>query len=245
MSNEASQFNYDKLDRAAEETLPKEEEIQAQEDQDKTEQESEAVNEEVNEGVPVEEDPEKVEQKRQKDLENAERSKLGRKVKSLEDQIGKLTSLLEKQEEDEEEDEEIILTPKELPKYLEKIEEKKKAEHAQYEKDYTGEFAKLGADDTNFQVVWEEMVNNHNSVITGDPSIDAQMNYLKAKNTLLQRNTPENKLKGKGKEANTNINVPTKMKDKENKPIKLDPEAEEFAKRMGLSEEFIQKSLNT
>lgn len=222
---------HEELDRAAEGAI-----------QDPTEV-TEEVTEEVDEPT-----PEELETK-QRDEENAERSRLGRKVKDLEAQLSevsgmksqleRLTSLLENKQEEEEEE---ILTTKTLENYLQRYETNKSTKQQAYEKDYTAAFAKMGVEDENFNDIWEEMVQKHNEIHTGDPKTDAQINYLKAQNSLLKK--PHNPLQGKG-DTVKGVNTPDSTKKSVKGMPKLDPIAEEFVKRQGLSPDFVNKALNS
>jgi len=201
-------------------------------------------------GVPeieeTQETPEEI-QAKQRDEENAERSKLGRKVKEMEtnfsgiqDQLNRLASLLEQKQKDPEFDDDEIITAKNLPDYLKRKEQEQNQQKQAYEKDYTSTFARIGAEDDDFDNVWNEMLANHNTIHTSDPKIDAQINYLSAKNSLLKK--PKNPLQGKGKDVQ-GVNVPNTTKHEGKGMPKLDPVADEFVKRMGLSADWVNEKL--
>lgn len=183
-----------------------------------------------------------------RDEENAERSRLGRKVKELESQLGEIGALREQlqqfmqsRQSVAEEDEEII-TSKTLETYLSRQEAKKSEQKQTYEKNYTSTFAKIGTDDDNFDAVWKEMVENHNVIHTGDPTVDAKLNYLSAQNALLKK--PKNPVQGKGKDVK-GVNVPDTTKTTPKSMPKLDPVAQEFVDRMKLPADWVNEKLES
>lgn len=230
MTEASQQVSYKDLDRAADAALGQEEVV------------TEEVAEDVVEDQEVSEDVSEVsDEQKQRDTENAERSKLGRKVKTLEEQITRLSGLLERKQQ-EQEPEDSILTPENLPKYIERLEQERSHKKQEYSSSYTSKFAEIGAEDENFDDVWAEMYANHNAVVTGDPSVDAQINYLKAQNALLKKG-PKNPVQGKGATTNTAVNIPDGMQKKQTVMPKLDHVAAEFLKKTGLSPEWAAKKL--
>lgn len=227
MTEEASQqVTHDDLDRAAEETPEVETEVVAEEI---TEESVETVDD--------------LEAKR-KDEENAERSRLGRKVKGIEDRfesfeerLNRVLNKLETPREVEVDDDDPIITPENLPRYMQKLEEQKGQQQKEYERKYASSFAKIGsdADESTFNDVWEEMLANHNTIVTGNPDMDARLNYLSAENAILRGAKPKNPVKGKG--SNVSVNIPEQMNEKAAKPVKFDAVAEEFMRRQGIDPE--------
>lgn len=188
------------------------------------------------------------EQKR-RDEENAERSRLGRKVKELESVLGDIGTIKEQLaalapllNRGEEQDGEALITAKDLPRYLEQREAEKAQNRSAYEKAYTASFVKVGVEDDDFDATWEEMLANHNVAHTGNPQHDAKINYLSAQNALLKKKGPKNPLQGKGKNV-TGVNVPDTATGSSKAMPKLDPVAEEFVKRQGLSADWVNKAL--
>ena len=184
-----------------------------------------------------------------RDEENAERSKLGRKVKEFEVKLGEVDSIKEQldrlesllgQQRQETDDEDDIVTTKTLDSYLARKESEKQTQQKKYEKDYVSSFTKLGIEDNNFDEVWSEMMERHNTVHTGDPKVDAQINYLAAANALYKK--PKNPLQDKGNDIK-GVNVPGETKKTDKGMPKLDPAAEEFVKKMGLGAEWVNEKL--
>ena len=264
MTEASQQVSYEDLDRAAEEAMHEAETAVVEEVEEETEEETtaedvdetqeetedETEEEETEETEEVDEIEEEVKAK-PKDTENAERSKLGRKVKSLEDTVTRLERLLELQEktkavktEEDDDDEDVFITKKDLPKYVESLEAKKEQTKLQYQQEYTREFAKIGGEDDRFDEIWEEMLERHNTINTGSPVADAQINFYKAKAALAESRKPVNPVKGKAKQLKTKTNIPAQMKGKEPTPVKLDPVAAEYVRKMGIKQEFVQKTLS-
>ena len=165
--------------------------------------------------------------------DNAERSKLGRKVKELEIANAEMRDIINelrsprRQIDDSlidmdnitmpDDDEEISFRkgdlrkeivsivkaaiPKAIPKELEKVSKKE----AEYNRNVTKKLGFLGADldDETFSEVSDALVKSFKSY-TGNPEVDAEMNYYKAKAEILEKkvkspkkNNPLDKNKGK------------------------------------------------
>lgn len=213
-----------------------------------TEEASQSEDRAAEEAAVPEAEAEVTPEQKARDEENAERSRLGRKVKELEaqlsgigtlqEQVARMASLLESKQETNDEDE--IVTTKTLSSYLQRQEQESKQKKQAYEKDYTSAFTRYGAEDDNFDTVWQEMVDNHNVIHTGDPKVDAQINYLAAQNALLRK--PNNPLKGKGQDVK-GVNTPDTTKQNPKGMPTLDPVAEDFVKRMGISADWVNEKL--
>ena len=245
---------HEDLDRAADEATTEEvvevEEVAEEEEvveEETTEEDFEEEEEETEEEPAVVAEP----------TDNAERTKLGRKVARQEAQLSEIQSVLDRLAnfmEDkgevrgsiivDDDDEDAFLTPENLPKYLERENKKRETEQSKYQKRYTSEFASIGRSDENFEDIWEIMLDKHNTIETGDPSADAKINFYKARATFLENNRVTNPVKGKGSKTNTSVNLPNKMKGKTPVKVKLDAHAAEFVKKRGLSDEFVQKTLS-
>ena len=243
------------LDRAAEAAFSQELDAVAEEEETvEPAAEEEAETDEVEEETEEEPEEEEVqavaeEEPKVKDEENSERSKLGRKVKTLEDQLSRLIGLVEQNktpvvEDLDDEEGDAFITPENLPKYIEREAKKKEKEQTSYQQNYVANFSQIGKEDANFSEIWEEMLENHNSIVTGDPKADANINFYKAKAALLETRKPVNPVQGKGKTAKTRTNVPDKIQQKQVKPVKLDPIAAEFVKRQKITNDFVQKTLS-
>lgn len=187
--------------------------------------------------------------------DNAERSRLGRKVKYLEETIVNLTSQLEtqtkllqslveqmspKEPAKEEDEEEVITTKKDVLRVLTEAEKKKMEEKARYENNYVKTFQSLlmQEDDGIRSDIYKTWNDKYNVVFTGDPVRDAEIGYLKAKVDVLSRHTY------KGREE-TPVQ-PTKSSPSEySKRYTLNPEAMELAQYFGLSDDDIKSALES
>jgi hypothetical protein len=136
-------------------------------------------------------------------LPHGESSRLGRKVKRMEDtfaeamaKIEALTNAIgrspmaqpEVVELESDEMPEIITTPEDVQKVID-IRDRKKTMEAQKERTaYFGRFESHKSEDPDlYDEVYQEMLKNHNIKTTGKPDIDADINYLKAKNAILSK----------------------------------------------------------
>jgi len=187
--------------------------------------------------------------------DNAERSRLGRKVKYLEETIVNLTSQLEtqtkllqslvermspKESAKEEDEEEVITTKKDVLRVLTEAEKKKMEEKARYENNYVKTFQSLlmQEDDGIRSDIYKTWNDKYNVVFTGDPVRDAEIGYLKAKVDVLSRHTY------KGREETPF--QPTKSSPSEySKRYTLNPEAMELAQYFGLSDDDIKSALES
>jgi len=187
--------------------------------------------------------------------DNAERSRLGRKVKHLEETIVNLTSQLEtqtkllqslvermspKESAKEEDEEEVITTKKDVLRVLTEAEKKKMEEKARYENNYVKTFQSLlmQEDDGIRSDIYKTWNDKYNVVFTGDPVRDAEIGYLKAKVDVLSRHTY------KGREETPF--QPTKSSPSEySKRYTLNPEVMELAQYFGLSDDDIKSALES
>jgi len=145
--------------------------------------------------------------------DNASKSRLGRKVKNLEESNKKLEDMLAKalekldsfatrQQEaavkepaaqtasgtDEEEMPETIITPEDLERYNRVKQRRAEKSLATYQTQYRELFMKNAADDPDFQDVLKFVQSNpaYNKIITDNPVIDVALNYERASKAVLK-----------------------------------------------------------
>lgn len=191
--------------------------------------------------------------------DNAERSKLGRKVKTLEDTLQTLIEKLDQtiqapkpdSEGDDDDDEfDIPTTQEEFERKVEEYESKKTAKIKQYESGYVQKVNELWADEDEDvrKEIEAELLKNFNGKYSDDPARDAEINYLKAERSYLRKLTSTladkpriNPLKGE--KTPTPVggeSIPKKAKDS---TVKLDAFAQEFADSVEMSEESRREAL--
>lgn len=187
--------------------------------------------------------------------DNAERSRLGRKVKYLEETITSLTSQLETQTKllqnlvekmssretaKEEDEEEVITTKKDVLRVLTEAEKKRMEEKARYENNYVKTFQSLilQEDDKIRSEIYKTWNDKYNVVFTGDPVRDAEIGYLKAKVDVLSRQTY------RGREETPY--QPTKSSSSDyNKKYSINSETAELAQYLGLTEDDIKAAFES
>jgi len=196
-----------------------------------------------------------------KDDDNAEKSRLGRKVKSLEETIGTLTRLVEDQrrmletlvqtrtskpeerEEDDEELPEIPTTREDVLKILQWYERNKEKQvieaRRQYETAYSQTLISfLNKEDPSIrdevQKVWAE---KYNLAFTNNPIYDAEKGYLLAKMEVLQRLA---KTKSSPQQPTVSSSSSTSSS-----PVNLSKEALELARNLGMSDDDIRKAFES
>ena len=188
--------------------------------------------------------------------ENAERSKLGRKLASVENALSEVMNRLEyltKEKEPKEEEGlggvfEMPTTPEELEAFIEKREAKKQQSVTKYETNYLTTLDKVRVDDeSEHSAIMAEMLTNFNIKHSDNASMDARLNYADAERAMLRKKmatpvAPKVNLKGE-KPNGTGVDHGTKVETKKVKDIELDPYAAEFVAKTGMSKESVNKSL--
>jgi len=195
--------------------------------------------------------------------DNRERSQLGRRVSTIEQNFDKkldafkqeILSALKPSESDDDDlddsDGETILTKREVEELFQKQQQKAKQRDKNYLTEVQRELVKYGnqfGDETEmFDAVIKEIETNHTLEVSDDPKGDAEKLYLRAKVAVMSKQAAnpvkDNPLKGKeprsplgaGASSTTDTQVPQK--------IKLDPVAEKYVKQMGLTEEQVKEAL--
>jgi hypothetical protein len=193
--------------------------------------------------------------------DNAERSQLGRRVKAMEDNQaeffnrmenllqGKVSQPQKETVEDEEFDEDYIPTTKgELDKWADARDRNKEKKRQLYEDTYRAQLNTFAKNEDYSEIV-DEMMANHNFKRSDDGGADALINYQAAEVALLrskakERKSPLNKNKDKQGEHLGGAIESENMDRDVVKPVKLDPEAAEFARSENMSDEEIQKALS-
>jgi hypothetical protein len=200
--------------------------------------------------------------------DNAERSRLGRKVATLEGKLDRIVDLMEKgltqqqavdqaeEEEDIDLDEDDTLTVGGLMKILDhrdKQVKKEESKETQYQTDYregvSGALAEIDA--SLHEAVMEEFKANHNVRRSKDAGVaDATSNIKDAYIAVLQGKanvkTTQFDKNGEGDDDGTPLGGKTGGKNppkKLAKKIKLDPAAADYAAAVGLSDEDVQEAL--
>jgi len=259
-AEEASQpVSDEELDRAADEAVGVAEEATEEEVIEEESSEEEEAEEEQEEEIPAEPDAEK---------ENAERSKLGRKVKELEAQLERqsiennerLAKALEAinnltaKEEPEEDDFIMPETKSELQKLIDEALEKKeqasktvavqKAE--QYTKDYVDTMKDLVADeedDVREEIIARLKTEEFNVRHSDNGSRDAAKNIKNViKSLAVKKNVIP--LKGEKPRAPLGGGGKDKVPGRELKLPKLSQEARDFIKATGMSDEEAAEALS-
>ena len=189
-------------------------------------------------------------------IPHGESSRLGRKVKRMEDTFAEAMAKLDALTEAigkttmvapvEDEMPEIIATPDDVQKVID-IRDRQRAQQAQKEKTaYFSRFKSHESEDPELYAdIYEEMLKNHNDKNTGKPEIDADINYLKAKNAIFSRKLAEaakpkpNVLSKEPPPANVPKAAPTVVRQ-----INLSADEQAAANAFGFSEDDLQRILS-
>lgn len=179
-----------------------------------------------------------------------DRSQLGRRVKRMEDNVNTLVSKLDifiegvgrtstpnYQNYDEPEDEEFI-------RKMEKYERKKSDRQTNYEKNYITKVRQLGSGDPDYKEVFDEMYANFNKVHSGDPDLDARLNWADARVSVLNKKISPNKpnVRGERNTASTDLGVNATNDSIATSEVQLDEFAKEFVSRTGMKKETVDKA---
>lgn len=190
----------------------------------------------------------------QKEINNL-KSEIGRggraltEVSRIREEIATLKELLQNQtaeRQTQQDTEKFVATVDDVKKVFTELELQKQREALVYNDKYLNEVARLaledGLPDDQFGKLEEILATSIRGSKTKfkDPLLDAEINYLKASRLL---NTQKKvNLKGDTPKG-TGIGQPSQNTTKPLPALKLDPEAEAYAKAMGLKEEDIRKAL--
>ncbi len=199
-------------------------------------------------------------------------TKLGRKVKRLEEDWNSINSKLDlllskmggsESVEEEINEDSIIATAddvlkvfksqkgKEIYKSLREEETEEENKHRKtYEREYfnTFETFKDNNSDLHKKIV-EEMLKNFNVVKTGKPEIDAEINYSNAKASVLSgmisgKKPVKPNVEGDKNKLNIGLDVSTNNDEDRRLDVNLDEYASEFVKKVGMSAESVKKALS-
>ena len=195
------------------------------------------------------------------DEDHAEKTLLGRKVKKLEEGMvtkaefsqlmNKLDSFMTKPAEQVKVEQfdmpEYVATPDDVEKVIQVREARQRNEQETYQKAYVSQMVSMSTGNEQHDEVVKEMMANFNIRRTGNPQIDAELNYAKAQAAVLSRGvTKAVPVKGDKAAATGVTHGNTNTQPKIVLP-KLTPEAENFVaymRRQGMSDESIAEALS-
>lgn len=192
--------------------------------------------------------------------DNSERSRLGRRVKRLEDNIenamNEMRSLLTQRMNPptppmEPPVDDAPVTRKETWQVIQEYESKKQEAAQRYSKDYVRHLTSLGLDysEEEFNEIAKEHLEKFNIRHSDDPKADAERNFRAAENAILRKKLAgvaqhkPNPLPGNkptaplGGPPGNPPPAPAQAK------TKLDDDAAHFAKALGLKDEWIEDAL--
>ena len=199
--------------------------------------------------------------------DNAERSKLGRRLKGVEETIGRIASLLEQQAQErqfqqfapppvqqpepQEEIPEYITTPAELERYLSYRDGQRQRAETAYQGNYLKSCHAMSRLDPDLsQDIFNEMIANFNTKHTGNAVVDSQLNWAQAKSSVLAKKLaakanpePSDRFQGTKTALPTGVSATTRTQPPKQTLPKLDEAAMEFIKSTGMSDESVRAAL--
>ena len=191
----------------------------------------------------------------QPDAENAERTRLGRRVKKLEDLIGELvTELRESRKTPEPAPDvpETVATPDDVRRILAVEEQRKLNTQRVYHENYRKAIDALGSEneDVHEEVIKEILSPNSpfNQILSENPFADAERNYYRAVKAVLKKKAaspvkPKANVRAEKPIAPTGVPVGTTVNAPNSKPFKIDEYARDFMRRMGMSDKSAEDAL--
>ena len=193
--------------------------------------------------------------------EQAERSRLGRRVKKLEDMLtdmgGKIDQLVSTPQRltmqdsrntfvEEDDFPEIISTREDFKKAYSAQKKNEEKERQNYETGYLRKLRELGGQNPDLhKEVVDEMMANFNVRYSDNPDLDAKLNYAEAKAALFSKRTAPTRpnVRGEKSQVSTNISVSTREEPSASAPLELDEHAKDFMRITGMKEDSAKEAL--
>ena len=193
--------------------------------------------------------------------DHKERSKMGRRMSMLEDNIDTLVTKIDQlitvraEPEDPDDDEPVFMTKKQLREFVrtqakdEVIQTKAEDQATQkkYEDAYISHVRKIGADlsPKQLEAVFKEMYDRHNEVFHKIPEADADINFHRAVVSLTDKSKPAPKVIPLKKDDPENLggSADTVVTKKIVAAPKLDEHAMAFAKHHKLTDDQVAEAL--
>ncbi len=191
-------------------------------------------------------------------LDQKTRSWMGRKIAGMRDQIKqeleeefeqRMTQKLRSKEEPKRDElPEIISTPDDVDRVIDARERRKSESQQKYEQSYIKTARAFAKDNAEIhEDVWKEMMANHNVIRTGNPEVDAELNYLRAKTVVVGSRVGFKQVKANVRSEVSDVPTSISTESRETSPppptITLDPDAKEFLRRIGKGEDWAAEAL--
>lgn len=203
--------------------------------------------------------------------DNAEKSRLGRKIKAMEEESKKNKELLDEilkeirtgkqtksevvdkseSNDDEEEYPETITTPEDIERYNRVKAKKDQKALTEYQTKYRGLIKGYDGDEHYKDVI--ELIKTNpefDKIYTGDPAVDVEINYNKAAKVVLSKKvkaatTKKIDVHGDDNEENppAGLSGGGKVAKVDTKEIELDEHAKEFVAKVKMSKEDVATAL--
>ncbi|OHB71867.1 MAG: hypothetical protein A2W23_06360 [Planctomycetes bacterium RBG_16_43_13] len=192
--------------------------------------------------------------------DHADKTRLGRKVKKLEDVMvtktefsqlmNKLDTFMTKPAEQVSTEKidipEYVATPEDVEKVIQARERRIQADQETYQKAYVSTMVSIGNGNEQHDEVVKEMMTNFNVRRTGNPQIDAELNYAKAQAAVLSRGATKTVPVKGDKPVAAGVTVGSTNTQRKVTLPKLSAEAENFVaymRRQGMTDESIAEAL--
>lgn len=210
--------------------------------------------------------------------EQRDRSRIGRRMKRMESTIETLLQRLESQEQQRQvreyfltqqlaqaraqqashdvpnaEEPTYVSTDKDVERVLDERERRKAELSERYQNTFVATLNGLAGNNPKMhKAIVDELVQNFNRKVTGNPQIDARLNYAEAKSSVMAKiaaqktvEKPKPNVAGNPQPAATGVSASATAQKGRSSDVwsKLDKEAAEYAKAVGMKEEDIEAAL--
>ena len=196
-------------------------------------------------------------------IDHGEKSRLGRKVKGIEDRLnqmmGKLEMLISNPSQTRvpegqvDDSDEIAPGTKgelyaEFDKWTKQRESQQTEKDQEYQQVYVRKLTELGWDmlEAEYDEIVKELHANHNIRRTGEPEVDAELNFEKAQNAIFRKTLGKKKVPVKGEKLTGPLGGPSNTTITERAPasVKLDADAASFAEYLGWDDKKTREALS-
>lgn len=219
------------------------------------------------EEIKKEEDKGKPSEEIEEPIDQGERSKMGRRVKRMEDMLTQVISKLDSfnypvdretrknvgnVEENPDDLPEVISTPQDVERVLSIRERKRLEDQQKYERGYVSTLGKLGSANSEIHEEVLDLMEKEWKIFgrrrSDNPELDAELNYSKAEGAILKRKMasprPKPNVKGEKSTVSTNLSVSSSEESSSSTGLPpLDEFAADFVKKTGMKEESVREAL--
>lgn len=128
-----------------------------------------------------------------------------------------------------------------------KLRARERTDQLKYESEYRKAEERVREKDAVLhKEIHDEMFTNFNEVVTGNPQVDAELNYTKAKSSLMSKKLAVAEKRGgeTRRMGATGLGIGSRTGEQGEQEVNLPDDAERYVKSRGLSAEFVKKAMS-